>query len=88
MFTTDEFELLLEALDALESKSSSDMLTSMMLGIAFAEDKEEFMERAEKDRERVMREAVPTRERIILMKAKLIQVRDRLMINDLDTEII
>ena len=86
MFTTDEFELLFEALGALESKASSDMLTSMMLGMAFAEDKEEFMERAEKDKERIMREAVPMGERIILMKAKLIQLRDRLMIDNLDTE--
>ena len=85
MFTENEFELLMKALDALESKASSDMLVTGMLKIGFSSSKEE----AENTTQEVMNEWEEFAEKqkglknqIILMKAKLIQMQDSMAIEE------
>ena len=79
MFTDDEVELLMESLDALQAKESSDMLLMGMMRIGFTNSKEE----AENVSDEVLNEMKEAQEkskglknRIILLKAKLIQMQD------------
>jgi len=80
MLNRDDIELLMDALDALKAKASSDSMMGMMIGVMLSDSKEqaqsriEEMERKEagkREKQRCMEE------RIILVKAELIRMRDR-----------
>ena len=88
MFTEDECKLLFEALDALELKGSSDaLMVSVFSTILAPPDKRDEVKRErEKEFARVEEESGPLKERIILLKAKMITLRDHSMINELEFE--
>lgn len=79
MLSNIEIDMLQQGLDALESSASRDGLFGMMLGTMLAPDKESrdrMMEerRIEEESKRVEQQLL--RERIVLLKAKLIQMKD------------
>lgn len=89
MLNRDDIELLMEALDALKSQDGTTSLMSMMLGTMLADSKEQAAQRIEE----VKREMDVSREkqrcleeRIILVKAELIRMRDRVDIESVLSE--
>ncbi len=90
MFTYDEVSMLFDGLDALEKKASSDQLTSTLLGMMLpkpdgTDDKEYIDEQMDRFDE-IAQEQKPLKERIIMLKAKLIQMRDSALVASLDME--
>ncbi len=80
MFTNDEIDLINDALDALTSKAGMDHFTFSMLGVMLSPDKESREETIEKENteyEAKEQERKMLEERITLLRAKLIQVRDK-----------
>ena len=77
MFTPDEISLIMEALDALESKAAKDNLVFSMLSVALAppDEKDTVMKKAEREFEQKDAAQKMLEERVILLKAKLIQLR-------------
>ncbi len=74
----DDYDLLMEALNALEKKAASDDLIGLSLGMLFSRSETEARQRVEamtqqrEDREAEQRVIT---ERVILLKAKLIQMK-------------
>lgn len=83
MFTQDEVELLMEALDALESKKSTDSLLKGIFKTMLSPTEEGARKAAEDVGQEVSKGDPLLRDRIILLKAKLIGVRDRMEVSDL-----
>lgn len=79
MFTEDEFELLMEGLDSISQKESYSDFTSLMLGGIFSKDgeREEAMNKLQKEQQEREKERELRNRRIILLKAKLIQFQDK-----------
>lgn len=87
MFSSEEIDILFKALDALESKQTMDSLFGMMLGASIISDddkREEFMDQQKQEMADKEAESQQQRNRIILLKAKLIQMQDRQFVEDLD----
>jgi len=83
MFTEDELELLQEGLDAVLSKKSAEMLNDLLLGTMLASSKEEASLEAHKATQRMKMEKEENKalqNRIILLKAKLIQLSDKIAV--------
>lgn len=79
MLSNSEIDMLQQGLDALESSASHEGLMGMMLGTMLAPDKESrdrLMEERRIEMEQKKTEQQRLRERIILLKAKLIQMKD------------
>ena len=77
-----DLEMLLDALDALESKDERDRLTASLFGIMTANSKEEAKSRADELKREHMQGKQKHKqlsERIILLKAKLIRQKDALL---------
>lgn len=88
-FTTKELDILFEALDALESKQATDSALSSMLGVMVIRDEEErekFMNKQELELAAAKEKNRNLREQIILLKAKLIGMKDREYINELNLD--
>ena len=86
MFTHDEIEMLFEALDALESSKQKNAMMGGMLGLMLSKDRDE----AERNFKEKMESASPDqilKERIILLKAKLISMKDRAFVDGVTAEI-
>lgn len=88
MFTEQEFELLMSALDALEKQPMGDALSLSMLTVGLSKDKES----AREDFERILKEgrekSRSQEESIILIKAKLIQMRDKSVVDAMKSHLI
>jgi hypothetical protein len=80
--TNEEIYLLMESLDALQSKSVTDGLFGSMLSLAFIQDKDEAKKEMDITMKKAQAEADAIKERLILMKAKLIGMRDRNIVNE------
>ena len=84
--TYEDYDFILEALDAKASEASTSGMMSGMLGMMVSKDKDEA--------EGIMTEALDKgkekdqliKERIVLLKAKIITLRDRVMISELETK--
>jgi len=86
MLNYDDCEMLLEALDALQSKGGMNNLLTGMLRISFSSSPED----AENEKNSIMREMDENkdkeeqlRKRITLLKAKIIQIEDSLAVEDM-----
>jgi len=80
----DDIKFLMEALDALESKSTHDVLFESIFEIGMSNDKESASKKM-KDKMRAIEDSIePLKERIIILKAKLIQMKDK---NVVDQEV-
>lgn len=82
MLTIKDIQILIEAVDAWEKKSSVDSLMGTMLSAMFSRSKEDF-ERIQADMNKDDFDSVHLeqirKEKAILLKAKLIQIRDKLL---------
>ena len=79
MFTIEEIDILIDGVDAWAAKSGSDRIMGTMIGMMFSKDKEEAIKVAEKEKAAAKNaEAAEKRrkEQAILLKAKLIQLKD------------
>lgn len=84
MFTEDELELLQEGLDAILSRKSSEMLNAVLLGTILSPTKEAAKEEADKLTMKMKEEEETNKalkNRITLLKAKLIQLSDKLAVS-------
>lgn len=72
----DDIEILTKALEALEEKSTRDGMLVAMLGMAFSKNKEESSQFADEQMKQAERDTAAIKDVIILLKAKLIQMRD------------
>jgi len=77
MFTKDEFELLNDALNALRASKARDQLMSGMIGAMLARSKEEAQANFESMTKDEDMKDENLEERIILLRAKLIMLRDK-----------
>ena len=84
MLTYDDYNFLLEALETKSREATSAGFTNGLLGMIFAKDQEE----AKGQLDHVMEEAKEKdnliSERIVLLKAKLITLRDKSMISEIN----
>ncbi len=90
MFTNDEIDLINEGLDALKSKASSDMFSASLIGLILSSDKESGKKNvddtmAEFDSEKGDRRLLE--DRITLLRAKLIQLRDKRLVEEVASSI-
>ena len=80
--TNDEINMLMDSLDALQSKSMMDGMFVGLIGSSFASDKDQ----AKREMEATMKEAQEKsdaiRDRVILLKAKLINMKDRNIVSE------
>ena len=89
MFTNEELDMLMRALDALESSESTNSLLSTMLGGLIsknAEDARKYMEGQTKKFEDGEAARRQLKDRIIVLKAKLISLRDTNIVSEMDSE--
>ncbi len=87
MFSQDEVQLISDALDALETKqSSSELMTLMMGGLLIRDDdtRQEFIDESKSRMENPGQDQEVLKERIILLKAKLIQMKDKAVAEDFE----
>ena len=88
MLTTSDIGLLMNALDALESQDTKDELLFSVMSIALAppEAKEEAADEAKRKMEQQGKTRQVLAERIILLKAKLIQLKTTVAIDSVFME--
>lgn len=87
MFTSEEVKMLFDGLDALESKSAIDDLMVSVFGAALSrsnEERKEFLDKQKQEKDKQEYANQILKERIILLKAKLIQMKDKAFIEELD----
>ena len=80
MFNEEEIGVLFKALDALERAQVQDHMMGVVMGamlIRDEEERDEFMEKKEAELAAEQKAAQVQTERIILLKAKLISMRDK-----------
>ena len=84
MLNNNDIDILLKALDAYKSQASSSGLMSVMLSAMLTkkEDKSEWQREANEIMEKAKREGESLEETVILLKAKLIQMRDRAIVEE------
>ena len=89
MLTNADIDTLLEALDALRTKESNSAFTSVLLGAMLTknEDKEEWSAKADKTMEEARQKGKSIEETIILLKAKLIGMRDRALVEEMSAQL-
>ncbi len=83
MLNNDDIKLLMEALDALEQKASRDGFASAMIGMMLSDDKEKARLEAHQEMEKAKLETEAIEEEIILLKAKLIQMKDKRTVDEM-----
>ena len=81
-FSDSDIELLMEALDALEKKDVNDAFTTGLLGAMLTKDKDERMNDFEKTMNDAQEKSKGLKNRIILLKAKLIQMQDEMLVSE------
>jgi hypothetical protein len=80
--SNDEIVLLMEALDALQGKAITDGLFSSLLVSAFTDDKEKAKNEMDSMMSKAQAESEIVKEKVILLKAKLIGMKDRNTIDE------
>ena len=91
MFTNEELDMLMSALDALEKQDVSDNLLGMMLGGLVSrnpEDAKDYMEKQNKKFKEGETARRQIKERIVVLKAKLIGMHDSIVVNDMVGEVL
>lgn len=85
MLANEDVAVLLKALDAYKAQASSQAMMSLMLTamISKKDDDAEFERKADEKMENAKRETEAIEEVIILLKAKLIQMRDRSTVDEM-----
>ena len=78
----DDIETLMEALDALESKHMRDGLMGSMFSMMLSKDKEEAHREADKEMAKAKAMTDSIRDKVILLKAKLIGLKDQETVNE------
>jgi len=84
MLTNEDIDVLMKALDAYKSKDANSGLMSVMLGAMLTkkEDKDSFMAEADEIMAKAKRTGEQLEETIILLKAKLIGMRDKAIVSE------
>jgi len=85
--TSQEIHTLFEALDALEQKAEQDGFMNKLIGSMIAPDdetREKWREEDERKHDEEMAKMQEKKEQIILLKAKLIGMKDRAFVDSLD----
>ena len=85
MLTIDEIELLMEGVDAWVAKPENDLFLRGVLAISMSKSQQEGKERIDElyeDKDKMGRDNKLRRERGTLLKAKLIMLRDKVMIEE------
>ena len=87
MLTTQDFDLLIKALESHEQEMKSGDLVVMMLGAMLVpkEKLDEHQKTEEIRRKQKAREKEPVREACVMLKAKLIQLRNELAAEQITT---
>lgn len=88
--THDEIDILLEAMEKWETYDAMSDLTTTIFGAAFTRDAEqakEFINKHEAERARKEGDKKAKRERSILIKAKLISMKDRALVDDVSKSV-
>ncbi len=87
MFTNDEIELIGEALDALKNKAGSDWFNESMIDMMFSKDSNGSIKKskAKFDAEKGDRQLLE--DRITLLRAKLIGIRDKQLVDEVVSSI-
>ena len=83
MFTIEEIDLLSSGLDELAAKSTKDDMVGMLLGTMLSENKEQAKQRLEEAQQKSKEQEgdrIRFKERIILVKAKLINLKDKVAV--------
>lgn len=80
--TNEEIDVLMESLDALQSKSVTDGLFSSIFMSAFSSDREQAKRDMDLIMEKAQAEANTIKEKIILLKAKLIGMKDKNVVHE------
>jgi hypothetical protein len=82
----EEIELLMEGLDAIQSNALSSRLLGSLIGAAFSKDEEQREEMLDKmsPNEEQERDQKLLDERIVLLKAELLQMRDKIEVPTAD----
>ena len=78
----EDIETLMEALDALEQKAMSDGIVGGLLGMMLSDSKEQARGVLEKEISEAQQEGEATKERVILTKAKLVQMKRKMIANE------
>lgn len=84
MFDSSEIDLLIEGLDSLGAKESLGDLIGLTLGamVAEGENREKYIEKQRIEREEREEQNKARDERVIIIKAKLIKLRDKALVQD------
>ena len=83
--TYDDYNFLLEALDAKQSSLMMSGVAMGLVGAMLSDDSDEAKERLHSSVDDAEVESKAIEERVIMLKAKLITIRDQLMIKNLET---
>ena len=83
MFTDEEIEIILDALDAWENQPSSSGMLMSLLGSALIKDEEKAVQFFEKSAEESSRKSKSRRDRVILIKAKIVQMKNEAVVQDM-----
>lgn len=84
--TNEDIDMLMKGLDALKSQIGSSALMGVMFSAMLTKKEEresDFEQNAKRKMEDANREATALDEQVILLKAKLIQMRDRSTVNEM-----
>ena len=78
MLTNDDIAILIKALDAYQNQATGKAITSTLLGVMLTrkEDRQAVIDEADSVMEKAKAESAALEETVILLKAKLIQMRD------------
>ena len=89
MLTNDDIDVLIEALDALQFKHGNSAFTSVLLGAMLSKNKDEdtFRAEANKTMEEARQKGKSMEETVILLKAKLIGMRDRVLVDEMSAHL-
>lgn len=86
MFSEEEIELLMEGLDAIKKNKMNNAFTSGLIGAMFSkgEDRDAETNKMKLKLEEAERESKVLEERIIMLKAKLLQTRDKATVSEVN----
>jgi hypothetical protein len=85
MLTVDDINLLMEAVNAWEQKDTKDLMVTSVLSMMLCKNEQQaksMLEEHKLEQKKLDESKQIRQERAILIKAKLIQLRDKLEVND------
>lgn len=86
-FSPTEYDSLIEAVGALESREASNYVSTMLIGAMFTpkEDQDRFVAEEKRRAKEMEANSRPIKERCAILKAKLILMRDALVAEEMTT---